>query len=147
MKQLKRQPKAAGGPDDAETSRLRSIHGGPAHPKVRESDNAITGREKVIVAFFLSHDLPPPLFEWYFHPTRQWRFDVAWPEQRIALEVQGGIWEQGRHTRGAALLKEWEKLNAAAGLGWRVLFCQPADLLTKETALAIWQALKWADKS
>lgn len=46
------------------------------------------------------------------------------------MEVQGGIFTQGRHTRGAALLKEHEKLNHAAILGWRVLFTTPDRLLT-----------------
>ena len=72
--------------------------------------------------------LPIPAPELRFHPTRKWRFDFAFPEQKVALEVQGGVWTNGRHTRGAALLKEHEKLGHAAALGWRVLFCTPADL-------------------
>lgn len=60
---------------------------------------------------------------------------------KLALEVQGGIFIQGRHNRGAALLKEWEKLNAAAILGWRILFCQPQDLCMKDTVEMIRKAL------
>lgn len=63
--------------------------------------------------------------EYRFAPPRRWRFDWAWLDCKVALEVQGGIWTHGRHTRGAALLKEHEKLNAAAALGWRVLYCTP----------------------
>jgi hypothetical protein len=69
-----------------------------------------------------------PVAEYRFHPTRKWRFDYAWPEVRLALEVQGGIWTGGRHVRGGALLKEWEKINTAATLGWRVMYCQPQDI-------------------
>lgn len=76
--------------------------------------------------------LPVPVAEYRFHPTRKWRFDWAWPEQRVALEVQGGIFSSGRHVRGAALLKEYEKLNTAARLGWRVLYCTPAQLTNGE---------------
>lgn len=25
-----------------------------------------------------------------FHPTRRWRFDFAWPDEKVALEVEGG---------------------------------------------------------
>lgn len=76
--------------------------------------------------------LPVPVAEYRFHPTRKWRFDWAWPEQRVALEVQGGIFSSGRHVRGAALLKEYEKLNTAARLGWRVFYCTPAQLTNGE---------------
>jgi hypothetical protein len=74
-----------------------------------------------------------PTPEFRFDPKRRWRFDYAWPDFKVALEVQGGIFIQGRHSRGAALLKEWEKLNRAAELGWRILYCQPDDLLKTAT--------------
>lgn len=87
--------------------------------------------------------IPPPESEHRFHATRKWRFDFAWPAHKVALEVQGGIFTGGRHTRGAALLREHEKLNAAAIAGWRVLFCTPAQVrngeATKLIALAIVQ--------
>jgi hypothetical protein len=73
--------------------------------------------------------LPVPVSEYRFAPPRRWRFDFAWPDQRVALEIQGGLFVQGRHTRGAALLKEHEKLNAAAALGWRVLYTSPSHIL------------------
>ena len=75
--------------------------------------------------------LPRPVPELRFAAPRRWRFDWAWPSLRIALEVQGGIFSGGRHVRGAALLKEMEKLNAAAIAGYRVLYCTPATLLTE----------------
>ncbi len=70
--------------------------------------------------------------EYRFAPGRKWRFDLALPEFKIALEVQGGIFTRGRHVRGPALLKEWEKLNAAAALGWRICYCQPSDVASGE---------------
>jgi len=75
--------------------------------------------------------LPEPVPELRFAAPRRWRFDWAWPELLIALEVQGGIFSGGRHVRGAALLKEMEKLNAAAIAGYRVLYVTPATLLTE----------------
>jgi hypothetical protein len=84
-------------------------------------------------AYCKAAGLPVPVAEYRFTMLRRWRFDWAWPTHRIALEVQGGIFIRGRHSRGAALLKEWEKLNTAAGLGYRILYCQPQDLLTEQT--------------
>jgi very-short-patch-repair endonuclease len=54
-----------------------------------------------------------------FYPPRRWRFDYAWPAQRLAVEVDGGQWSPrgGRHNTDG----DREKLNAAAELGWRVL--------------------------
>ena len=65
--------------------------------------------------------LPSPVGELRFHPSRRWRFDWAWPDQKVALEVDGAVFTQGRHTRGAGVEKDMEKLNEAAILGWRVL--------------------------
>lgn len=84
----------------------------------------------IFSAWCRTNGIPIPIAEHRFHPDRRWRFDYAWVDQKLAIEVQGGIWTRGRHTRGAALLKEWEKLNTAALMGWRILYCQPDDLLT-----------------
>lgn len=65
--------------------------------------------------------LPPPVQEHTFAPPRRWRFDLAWPALMVAVEVDGGTWTQGRHTRGSGYELDCEKLNRAAALGWRVL--------------------------
>ena len=59
--------------------------------------------------------------EYRFHPVRRWRFDFAWPDVKIAVEVEGGAFVQGRHGRGAGITNDCEKYNHAAMLGWRVL--------------------------
>jgi hypothetical protein len=72
--------------------------------------------------------LPVPVPEYRFHPKRKWRFDYAWPTYKLALEVDGGIWTQGRHSRGAGKLADMEKLSEAAILGWRVLYVTPKQV-------------------
>jgi hypothetical protein len=86
--------------------------------------------------------LPEPVAELRFAPPRKWRFDYAWPEQKLALEVQGGLFSNGRHVRGAALLREYEKLNAAAVRGWRVMFTTPQDMANGNAVLLVEQGLK-----
>ena len=65
--------------------------------------------------------LPVPEMEYRFHPKRKWRFDFCWPDFRVALEVEGGTYSGGRHTRPIGFEKDCEKYNEAAILGWRVL--------------------------
>lgn len=62
-----------------------------------------------------------PEREFRFHPQRRWRFDFAWPDRKLAVECEGGIFSFGRHTRGAAYSKDCEKYNQSALLGWTVL--------------------------
>ena len=59
--------------------------------------------------------------EYKFHPERKWRFDFAFPKDKIAIEVEGGLFTQGRHTRGRGYIQDMQKYNAATILGWRVL--------------------------
>lgn len=65
--------------------------------------------------------LPSAHREYRFHDKRKWRFDFAWPEKKVAVEIEGGVWTGGRHTRGAGFIKDTEKYNTAALLGWKVL--------------------------
>ena len=62
-----------------------------------------------------------PEREYRFHPERKWRFDFAFPDKKLAVEIEGGIFSGGAHTRGAKYIKDCEKYNAAVLMGWRVL--------------------------
>lgn len=56
-----------------------------------------------------------------FHPSRRWRFDFADWENMIAVELEGGTWIQGGHSRGVGYEKDTIKYNEAVKLGWKVL--------------------------
>lgn len=61
--------------------------------------------------------------EFRFHPERKWRFDFAWPDLKVAVEVHGGIWMTGRsgHASGTGRARDAEKLNEATIHGWSLL--------------------------
>ena len=67
--------------------------------------------------------LPEPEIEYRFHPTRRWRFDFCYPDLLLAIEVDGGIYTQGRHTRGKGYENDLRKFGAAMELGWSVYRC------------------------
>jgi len=49
------------------------------------------------------------------------RVDFACVEHRVAIEIEGGIFTNGRHTRGVGYTKDCEKYNWLVMRGWRVL--------------------------
>lgn len=71
--------------------------------------------------------------EYKFHPKRRWRFDYAIPDHKIALEVEGGVYTQGRHVRPQGFLGDMEKYNTATLMGWRVFRTTPDDLVRMAT--------------
>lgn len=79
--------------------------------------------------------------EFRFHPIRRWRFDYAIPKYKIALEVEGGVWTGGRHTRPQGFLGDVEKYNTATVMGWRVLRTVPDELISSKTLAMIRDAI------
>lgn len=67
--------------------------------------------------------------EYKFHPTRKWRFDFADIKNKIAVELEGGIWINGAHNRGAHYRSDTIKYNQATVLGWKILrYCNQDDI-------------------
>lgn len=77
--------------------------------------------EQIIGLDIIAAGLPQPELEYRFHETRRWRFDYAWPEMKVALELDGGNFSFGRHTRGKGYEADCRKMNTATAMGWRVL--------------------------
>lgn len=73
------------------------------------------------LAFQLSTTAVPMAVRQYRFSDRRFRFDFAWPDRRVAVEVDGGAWVGGRHVRGAGFHSDCVKLSTAAALGWRCL--------------------------
>ena len=71
----------------------------------------------------------PFLAEVYFHHERRWRFDFAWPEVALALEVEGGVFQKkGGHTTGSGYTEDCEKYNAAIYAGWTIIRLTTAQI-------------------
>lgn len=65
-------------------------------------------------------EIPPPIEEHVFAPPRKWRFDFAWPDHMLAVEIEGLTRDGGRHQTFTGFIKDAEKYEAAFRLGWRV---------------------------
>ena len=68
--------------------------------------------------------------EFRFHQVRKWRADFAHLPSRTLIEIEGGIYVNGRHNRGAGFAADLEKYLEAALAGWRVVRLGPNELTT-----------------
>lgn len=74
------------------------------------------------------------LREYKFHPDRRWRADYSLSRGRwqALVEIDGGAWSQGRHTRGKGFIADMEKLNTASAMGYKVFRFTPQQVLRGE---------------
>ena len=75
-------------------------------------------------ALWVRHNyLPEPVREHVFTAPRKWRFDFAWLDRKVAVEIEG-ITSFGNHLGGHQTAKgfsdDCEKYEAALREGWRV---------------------------
>jgi len=84
---------------------------------------------------------PMPETQYRFWPGRRYAFDFAWPTQKLALEIDGGVFSGGRHTRGAGFREDCIKGAEAVILGWRVIHCLPEHVTSGEAMEWIRRAL------
>lgn len=98
----------------------------------KEVFNKLKYNVAVVTGFYRQHGihLEP---EYKFLDDRKFRFDFAIPDLLIAIEIEGGIWTGGRHTRGAGYRKDMEKYNLATVEGWRILRFTPQDICMNES--------------
>ena len=85
---------------------------------------------------------PAPVREYKFAVRRRWRFDFAWPDQMLAMEIEGGTWSGGRHTTGKGFAADCAKYNCAVMDGWRVLRFTGESVIDGSAIALVEQALK-----
>ncbi len=76
--------------------------------------------EELFLAQLVDYGFPEAKEEYRFHHYRRFRFDFAWPVVSIAVEIEGGTWSGGRHSRGAGFERDCEKYNLATREHWKV---------------------------
>ena len=86
--------------------------------------------------------LPLPEREYRFAPPRRYRADFAYPEQKILVEVQGGIYTRGAHSRGTGLERDYEKINLAQLNGFMVFQFSRKMIESGEAITVLEKALK-----
>lgn len=70
--------------------------------------------------------------EFAFAPPRKWRFDYRLESRHglfNAIEIDGGIYTQGRHNRGVGFQNDLIKMREAAVRGWRVFRFSTGEVL------------------
>ena len=68
--------------------------------------------------------------------SKRYRLDFAHPDSRTGVEIQGGVYNRGRHVTGSGYERDCRKYNLAYTSGWTIF------LLTSQMAKdAYWHAL------
>ena len=107
-------------------------------PKIRKKKTIVqlTYKQKYPMFFRLisgNRSIPEPVDEFYFHTVRKWRVDLCWPDQKLALEIEGGVFINGRHVRPTGFIKDIEKYNALSILGYSLLRFTPQQMESCES--------------
>jgi len=109
--------------------------------------------EETLALHMKALKLPEAVRELRFHPTRRWRFDFAWQDLKLAVEVEGGAEMHGRRNRKGKVMKsghltikgfrgDCEKYNEASMLGWHVLRFSGAMIKDGTAIATIERAIK-----
>lgn len=88
--------------------------------------------------------------EYHFHPGRKWRFDYILTNpsgafvvgQGVAIEIEGGTWTNGRHSRGKGYQADLDKYNAATAMGYKVFRFSTQDILRGRAKAFLQEHLK-----
>lgn len=77
-----------------------------------------------------------------FHSTRQWRIDIAFTADLLAIECDGfaARGRAGRHQRPAGVMADNEKYAELAIAGWRLIRVAPKQIRSG-------LALKWIERA
>lgn len=66
-----------------------------------------------------SHVMPECQYK--FDKLRKWAYDFAWPDLKIAVEMEGGVWIYGGHNRPNGYIDDLDKYNQGSRQGWCIL--------------------------
>ncbi len=139
---LTRAEAAALGVPEAKAKRTGFMKQQNGQDKVKErAKKLLYEGDKVFNTMCRAHGLPIPVPEYQFAaPERLWAVDYCF-DGWLCLEVEGGAWTQGRHTRGAGFLADIEKYNELTIRGFSLIRCTPEDIQTGAAFALVKRAL------
>jgi very-short-patch-repair endonuclease len=95
-----------------------------------------------LLAAFVALDLPIPTQEVVFAKElgRKWRtdFTIIQGTKKIAIEIEGGAFSGGRHTRGVGFVNDMQKYNAYSLLGYTLLRFTSEQAIKQPIMCAKW---------
>ena len=86
--------------------------------------------------------LPEPVREYRAIKGRKFRFDFAFIDAKLLIEVNGGTYTKGAHSTGQGIARDYEKANLATLDGWRVLMFDGKAVKNGEAVETIRKALE-----
>ncbi len=58
--------------------------------------------------------------------SKRYRLDFAHPDSRTGVEIQGGVYNRGRHVTGSGYERDCKKYNLAYTSGWTIFLLTSA---------------------
>lgn len=89
----------------------------------------------------------PYATEFKFHPKRKWSADFVIEGYPILVEVEGGVFSNGGHTRGSGYTTDCEKYSNAAMLGYYVIRGTTEQVRKGHVLIWIEEMMKFIDET
>lgn len=104
----------------------------------------LAGMEHIVfIAALDAAGIPRPKGEVQHIPGRKFALDYAWPDAKLGVEVEGGVYTGKAHGSISGILRDMEKNNLSILVGWRVLRFTPSQLCQPSTVETIQRALTY----
>ena len=98
-----------------------------------------SGLEDLLLSQCRSAGLPEPERQAALVPLRRFRWDFYWPQAKLGVEVNGGLWlPRGAHSGGSGTERDYEKAALGALQGVWTLFVSGRQIKSG-------QALGWIE--
>lgn len=109
----------------------------------------VNAGEELFLYWCRAVKLPEPVRNHRFNRLRRFEIDFAWPQWKIGVEIQGGVWMNGRgaHSRPVNILRDMFKHNMLIDDGWRVWHYTPGQVRTGEAIQHLDQIIRAAQDS
>ena len=97
---------------------------------------------EILMGVFLSELRLDFFREFQFLESRKWRWDFCVPGENLAIELEGGLYTGGRHTRGPGYQEDLTKYQEGACMGWHILRFSVQDVMNGRAKSVITRWLK-----